>query len=345
MGTLVFTNGCFDILHAGHVDFLERARGLGSRLVVGLNSDRSVRAIKGISRPIVPQEARLAVLRGLRAVDDVIVFDDATPAALIEELRPDVLVKGGDWEADEIVGGPFVESIGGRVISLTLSGDLSTSWIIQRINRQTGEKVSDSEVKDRPNDIDILLAASLSEHIDVMQSVSNELEPAIRECADVLLSVLRRGNKVLVCGNGGSAADAQHLAAELVGRYESERRPLASVALTTDTSALTAIANDFGFQYIFSRQVEALSVRGDVLIALSTSGNSPNITNAVMSARRVGCETIGLTGANGTKLAGICDYCIVVPSVRTARIQEAHITIAHIWCEIIERGLEGLGDE
>ncbi len=135
----------------------------------------------------------------------------------------------------------------------------------------------------------------------------------------------------MICGNGGSAADAQHFAAELVGRFEKERRAFPAIALTTDSSALTATGNDYGFERIFARQVEALATSGDVLIAVSTSGNSPNIIAAVMQARKIGCQTIAMTGATGKKLASVCDAAVLVPSTRTARIQEAHITIIHIW--------------
>ncbi len=149
------------------------------------------------------------------------------------------------------------------------------------------------------------------------------------------------GNKVLICGNGGSAADAQHIAAEFVGRYETERIALPAIALTTDTSALTALGNDYGFERIYARQVEALARPGDVLIAISTSGNSPNIISAVMSGRKSGCQVIGLTGANGKKLASLCDLCVLIPAERTARIQEAHITVGHVWCEIIDERIKG----
>ena len=143
--------------------------------------------------------------------------------------------------------------------------------------------------------------------------------------------------------NGGSAADAQHIAAEFVGRYETERRPLPAIALTTDTSSLTALANDYDFERIFSRQVDALAAKGDCLIAISTSGTSPNILAAVMSARAKGCRIVGMTGENGRKLGGLSDACIFITSNRTARIQEAHITIAHLWCEIVDQWLANDG--
>ena len=152
----------------------------------------------------------------------------------------------------------------------------------------------------------------------------------------LFLSKLSKWPQTLVCGNGGNAADAQHIAAEFTGRYERERKALPAIALTTDTSALTAVSNDFGFERVFARQVEALGQPGDCLLAISTSGQSANVIAAVMTARNIGCTVLGMTGIYGKKLASLCDACILVPSDRTARIQEAHITIAHIWCEMID---------
>ncbi|MBK9216016.1 MAG: D-glycero-beta-D-manno-heptose 1-phosphate adenylyltransferase [Chloracidobacterium sp.] len=321
---LVFTNGCFDLIHPGHVDLLDRARALGDRLVVGINSDRSVRAIKGAGRPLQDQDARKAVLLGLRSVDEVVIFDELTPERLISELRPDVLVKGGDWQIGEIVGGDFVTSYGGTVLSLALKGDYSTSKIIQR--SENGSKPETTPGID----------ASLLEHTEVLQTLASQYRPAISECADLILGAFEKGGKLLVFGNGGSAADAQHIAAEFSGRFERDRQALPAIALTTDTSALTAVSNDFGFERVFARQVEALASEGDCVLAISTSGNSPNIIAAVMEARRLGCSVVGLTGATGKKLAGLCDAVVMVPSERTARIQEAHITVAHIWCELID---------
>ncbi|MGD9561121.1 MAG: SIS domain-containing protein [Pyrinomonadaceae bacterium] len=170
----------------------------------------------------------------------------------------------------------------------------------------------------------------------VFQDVVEDLAPSIAECSDIILSAVRSGGKVLICGNGGSAADAQHIAAEFTGRYEVERRALPAIALTTDTSALTAIANDYSFERVFARQIEALAREGDCLIAISTSGTSPSVISAVMEARKRGCKIVGLTGSNGKKLASLSDACVMVPSDRTARIQEVHITVAHIWCELVD---------
>ena len=332
MKKIVFTNGCFDILHHGHIDLLERAKSLGTYLIVGVNSDKSVRAIRGENRPFVNEKARAAVLLGLKAVDEVRVFDELTPEKLIEEIKPDVLVKGGDWAESEIIGADFVRQNGGEVFSLPLKEGFSSSSIVEKIRR-----VESRESRVESNNLTL---NSLNQHLEVFQKVIVETSETIEECAELIFETFQRGNKILICGNGGSAADAQHLAAEFVGRYETERIALPAIALTTDTSALTALANDYGFERIFARQVEALAKKDDILIAISTSGNSPNIISAVMSARKIGCKIIGMTGAKGKKLASLCDRCVLIPSERTARIQEAHITIAHIWCEIIDKRLE-----
>ena len=158
--------------------------------------------------------------------------------------------------------------------------------------------------------------------------------------ADDMAERLRRGGRILVCGNGGSAADAQHLAAELSGRYVKERRALAGIALTTDTSALTAIGNDYGFDQIFSRQVEALGRPGDVLVGISTSGNSGNVIAAVEAARSLGVKTIGILGRDGGRLASLVDDALIVPSKVTARIQEVHEMVFHFWCEALDESFE-----
>jgi phosphoheptose isomerase len=159
---------------------------------------------------------------------------------------------------------------------------------------------------------------------------------AIVAACELLRETVLAGKKVLLCGNGGSAADAQHIAAELVGRFVVERRPLAAIALTTDTSALTAIANDYGYEHVFSRQVQALGAPGDVLIAITTSGTSKNVVAAVEAARGCGMKVIGLTGGKGAAFVASCDAGIAVPSTNTARIQELHITIGHVLCEAID---------
>jgi D-sedoheptulose 7-phosphate isomerase len=158
-----------------------------------------------------------------------------------------------------------------------------------------------------------------------------------RAIAGVIIAALRSGNKLLIVGNGGSAADAQHIAAEIVGRYKQDRPAWAAIALTTDTSALTAIANDYGFEQVFARQVEGLGRRGDVLLALSTSGRSPNILAALRSARERGLVAIGFTGSKGEALGAHCDHLLVAPSDDTPVVQQIHLTVAHAVCDEIEQ--------
>ncbi len=160
-----------------------------------------------------------------------------------------------------------------------------------------------------------------------------------RKIAAVIVAALRAGNKLLIAGNGGSAADAQHMAAEIVGRYKQERPAWAAIALTTDSSALTAIANDYGFEQVFARQVAGLGRRGDVLLALTTSGRSPNILAALKGARERGLATIGFTGAKGEALRAHCDHLLVAPSEETGIIQQIHLTVAHGLCDEIEHAL------
>ena len=173
-------------------------------------------------------------------------------------------------------------------------------------------------------------------HQAVMEETSNQLIPIIEEASTLLIETLKKGHKVLLCGNGGSAADAQHIAAELTGRYKSERGGLAGIALTTDTSALTAIANDYGYDYVFARQVEALANSADLLIGISTSGNSKNILLALKKAKERGCHTIGLSGRDGGEMNELCDINIIIPSHDTPRIQEMHILIGHTICQAVD---------
>ncbi len=176
-------------------------------------------------------------------------------------------------------------------------------------------------------------------HLETINTVINTMEEKLEAASALAVETLKNGNKILLCGNGGSAADAQHIAAELTGRYKTERRGLPGIALTTDTSALTAIGNDYGYDRVFDRQVEALANKGDLLIGISTSGNSKNIINALKVAREMGCKTLGLSGRDGGAMNELCDVNLVVPSNNTPRIQEMHILFGHTICQIIDNEL------
>jgi D-sedoheptulose 7-phosphate isomerase len=176
-------------------------------------------------------------------------------------------------------------------------------------------------------------------NIEVISKVCEEQADAIRRVADLIVERLTGGGKLLLMGNGGSAADAQHFAAELVGRFRRQRKALPAIALTTDTSILTAVSNDYGFEEVFQRQVEALAQSGDVVCGISTSGNSPNVLRALEKARSLGCATLSLTGRGGGLIAAITDQGIVVPAEEVPFIQEAHLVIIHILCGLIEDAL------
>jgi D-sedoheptulose 7-phosphate isomerase len=182
---------------------------------------------------------------------------------------------------------------------------------------------------------DTTFLTNLTEHMALCQQLGT-LDTSVSQAIDACVQSLQKGGKLMLCGNGGSAADSQHLAAEFTGRFSKDRPPIAAVALSTDTSALTCIGNDYSFNDIFARQVLALGKAGDCLIAISTSGNSGNVLAAVAAAKSLGISTIGLLGRDGGKLKAQCDVSIVVPSQVTARIQEAHILIGHSLCGAVE---------
>jgi D-sedoheptulose 7-phosphate isomerase len=173
-------------------------------------------------------------------------------------------------------------------------------------------------------------------HKKTIEDTIEKLVPDVEKASKMAIETLKNGGKILLCGNGGSAADAQHIAAELTGRYKTERRGLPGIALTTDTSALTAIGNDYGYDRVFDRQVEALAGKDDLLIGISTSGNSQNVINAFKVAREIGCKTIGFSGRDGGKFNDVCNLNIIVPSDDTPRIQEMHILIGHTICQLID---------
>ena len=183
------------------------------------------------------------------------------------------------------------------------------------------------------------IRAELEESLKIKQRGIDEQIFVIQEILIALLQALSAGNKVILFGNGGSAADSQHIAGELVSKFRRERKALPAIALTTDTSILTSIANDFGFEHVFARQVEALGAPGDIALGISTSGNSPNVIHALRVARELGLVTIGFTGEDGGELKDAVDICFRVPSDSTPRIQEMHITVAHTLCELIEMEL------
>ena len=182
-----------------------------------------------------------------------------------------------------------------------------------------------------------IIEFEFSEHLKTAQATLEYIATPLEDAANLCIDSLRNGNKILIFGNGGSAADAQHIAAEMVGRYKVERKGLAAIALTTDTSALTSIGNDYGYDHVFDRQVEALANEGDVAIGISTGGSSHNVINGLKTASDLGCKLIGFSGRDGGEMNALCDINLVIPAEDTPRIQEMHIVIGHTICHLIDQ--------
>lgn len=181
-----------------------------------------------------------------------------------------------------------------------------------------------------------MVIEQLHDHKNVLQKVIDTLVPDIESACELIIDTIKSGKKVMLAGNGGSAGDAQHIASELTGRFVKDRKALPGIALTTDTSAITSIGNDYGYDFVFSRQLAALAQPGDLFIAISTSGNSPSIINAIQTAKDSNCKVLGLSGRDGGKMNGVCDLNIIVPSDTTSHIQEMHILIGHILCTAVD---------
>lgn len=333
--SLVTTNGCFDLLHAGHIQFLQAARALGDALVIGLNDDESTSRLKGPGRPFLPAVERAAMLAALRCVDHVVIFGGLLPLDFIELIKPDLHIKGGDYCAEKLPETETVQRNGGKVQILPLHGDWSTSALVHRLktaSESQAENARGGQSDGIPAVIESLLAGS-----NILRQTAYQLGEQIQRAADLLIGVLKAGHKILVCGNGGSAADAQHFAAELVVRYLHDRQALPALALTTDTSILTAVSNDTAFERAFARQVLAFGQPGDLLIALSTSGTSQNVLQAIEAASERGIPVIGFTGAKTSPMHSMVDLCLAIPSQYTPHIQQAHMAILHILCDKIEQ--------
>lgn len=327
---VVFTNGCFDILHAGHVDYLQKAANMGDVLIVGLNSDSSVRRLKGGSRPINNQEDRAKVLCALSFVDYVAVFDDDTPLRLIKTIRPNILVKGGDYKPEEVVGREEVEARGGRLELLPFVDGRSTTNAVETL-----KTMQDELIKIRIED-----SISVKQHL----LTNNSLIATVSALADRIRECFKAEGKIVLCGNGGSASNALHFAGEIIGRFQKERSAWPALVLNSDVATMTVIANDYGYDEIFARQAEAHIRTDDIFIGISTSGNSENVLKAVETAKKKGAITAGLLGRDGGKISKVVDFPIIVPSDVTARVQEAHICLIHALCELVETPLVMLAD-
>jgi D-sedoheptulose 7-phosphate isomerase len=306
----VFTNGCFEILHPGHIHILNEAKELGDKLIVGVNSDKSFEINKK-RKPFFNQEERKNTLLNLKSVNEVFIFNEETPYNLIKELKPNILVKGSDW-ANNVIGSDLVK----KVVIIQRLPEYSTTNVIESIRFF--------------NEYD----PQIADHMRMVNSLHDKMDKIITS-VKWMAHVFSNGGKILICGNGGSAADAQHLAAELVGIG------LPAISLTTDTSVLTALGNDFSFDEVFAKQLSAQAKRGDLLIAISTSGKSINIIRTILSAKQKECTVIGMTGKVVPKLfQQLCDFVISIDSINTQRIQEGHELVYHIWYDYFKKEID-----
>lgn len=336
---VVTTNGCFDILHVGHAHFLSNAKALGDLLVVGLNSDASVRHLKGAGRPLIPQNDRAALLIALNAVDHVVIFDDLLPNNFLTLLQPDLHCKAGDYSIETLPETKVVRQSGGEVRILPLVEGYSTSQLIDRVRVATQSTIKTGYFKGQSGDMPSQVVKQLFAGANLLRQTAYRLSEKIAWLATRITTVLATGGKVLLCGNGGSAADAQHIAAELVGRFRHDRDSWPAIALTTNSSVLTSLGNDYSFEQIFARQIAALGQRDDILLAISTSGRSKNVLLAAETARAGGLFVVALTGTRPSPLANVAHLCLNIPAEDTALVQQAHMAIMHIMCDLVEESL------
>ena len=320
---VVTTNGCFDLLHAGHAAFLHDAKAQGDLLIVGLNGDASVTRLKGAGRPLMPERDRAALLTALRSVDYVLVFAEQLPSSWLAAVRPAIHCKAGDYTDDALPEAEVVRAQGGAVRILPFQAGVSTSALLARIAVPTASGDGECAGAHETGVMPMLLAGS-----NVLRQTAYRLAARIEQVAAVMTAALQRGNQVLVCGNGESAADARHFAAQLVGRAQRDRPTLSAQALTSN-------ANDAGF----ASQVAALGRRGDMLVLFASGGDAENLLAAVDVAAQRGMRTLALTGDSPNALAGVCDQVLAIPSREAPLIQQAQIAIIHCLCDQLERAL------
>ncbi len=351
------------VLTTGHVAFTEGDQEVKSLFYRDIDAVYEARR-QGLQVVLVTGERSLMVEAIARRLAVDVVIDDAKDkAAALQEVcvRLDVslgqvcYVGDADRDASALAlaglsiapndASPAARGAAQRVVGAPggRGAVAEALGILLQLNSATaGPRVAGTSSLSYPDTsaFQELITASLQESITVKQMTLDTLTDALVTAAGWMTETLRRGRQILLFGNGGSAADAQHVAAEFIGKFERKGRPAwPAIALTTDTSVLTALGNDFGFETIFARQVEALGWPGDLVLAFSTSGNSPDVLQGAQSARRGGLRVIGLTGQDGGQLAPLCDLVLSVPSHRTARIQESHIAMCHALCEVVEAAL------
>jgi D-sedoheptulose 7-phosphate isomerase len=321
--SIVTTNGSFDIIHPGHIESIRSAASFGDVLIVGINTDASIKRYKAHNRPFIPQIERALQIACLPWVDAVHIFDEDTPDRFIMDARPSVHCKGSQYKPP-IIEEPSVRAVGGIVQFLPMVEGVSTTDL--------SDRVFESQLMRYGVGVRNYVIA----HKDFAQSSSAD---AFEKLKIVTADALRNGKTLFFCGNGGSAASAQHFSAEFIGRFKMERQALPAIALTVDTSIITSIGNDYGYDEVFARQLEGLGKPGDVLFCMSTSGGSKNVVRALEMALRQGMITVCFVGANKGPVHDLSQYPIVIPSFETTVIQEMTDHLLHRMCDEVERAI------
>lgn len=318
MEKVVFTNGCFDLLHPGHIELLTKARSLGSKLIVGINSDNSIRRIKGHPRPFMNQEARYAILKGLKAVDEVQIFDENTPQKIIEKIKPDVLVKGGDWSKDEIIGADFVLRNGGQVLSIPFESDFSSSRIVEKIKGSKTQENLEAE-NGKINFTEKLF----TEKIEIFKLLlKNEIQN-INDCAELIRETISTGNKVIFNGDDSIKFVTRFLVSQFNKSLEQSEQKILACNLVEQNS-------DF---------LKDEARKGDILVTFSIGGSHPEILQPILRARQINCKTIGVCGESGKKLTALCDNSILISSGFEDHIIESMFIIGNLWLASVGNNL------
>lgn len=337
MEIIVFTNGCFDLLHPGHVDLLKKARALGTKLIVGLNSDRSARAIKGASRPFLDETARAAVLRELRSVDEVRIFDENTPEKLIREIKPDVLVKGGDWTVEQIIGADFVLKNGGQVFSIPFVENFSSSKIAEKI--KSADNSSDTAESKITASSD-LIENFLESQIEGFERLLSGERTNIARCAEIIFKVIADGNKIFICEEAGSEAFSQYLAFEFNRRVKRKNLEKSAIRLQTLDISIENPDKIYPLEDVHLKELKNSGREGDLLIVISALETSSTVISTIMKGRALGCRIIGITGINSVKLNSLCDASVSIQFKNADRSASAYTALAKLWRQLIDKKIK-----
>jgi rfaE bifunctional protein nucleotidyltransferase chain/domain len=326
---IITANGCFDIFHFGHLSLLTEAKSLGDVLIVGVNSDRTVRKIKGAGRPIFPEKERASLLVSLEFVDHVIIYDDILPNELLGTIRPDIHCISGEYSDTKLPEKDIVESFGGKVKVLSFIPGHSTTNIIQKIHQHT----TDSDAQASPSKGKDAITDYLFESSNSIRCLAYQHSETLLHMAELMVNVIRTNGKIIFYGNGGSEAEAQRFAAELIRRFVPREKPFPVIALSGDRSEVSNTDKD----YVFFRQLEAVGKPGDLLVILSTNGESKDVIMAGDAARGIGMQIIGFTGNANSYPHGLWDEILSVDSNKPTIIQQSFMAACNSICYLLER--------